>query len=74
MRQLAADLVQMNLKDPSMRELIDKFQANGGTIWACPPCSARRGYTEADFVDEVTLTGADPLHDLVKEGAATHCC
>ena len=43
-RQRAADIVQMNPKDPSMKELIEKFVANGGTIWACPPCAALRGY------------------------------
>lgn len=48
-------------------------QANGGTIGACPPCSALRGHTEADFVDGVTITGAGPFHDLVQQGAATLC-
>jgi len=72
-RRGAADLVQMNPNDPSMKELIGKFIANGGTVWACPPCAALRGYTEADFIEGVTITGAGPFHDLVKSGAATIC-
>lgn len=72
-RQRAADIVQMNPKDPSMKELIEKFVANGGTIWACPPCAALRGYSEDDFIDGVTITGAGPFHDLVMAGASTLC-
>lgn len=70
-RRRAADIVQMNPRDPSMKDLIDKFVANGGTIWACPPCAALRGYTEEDFIDGVTITGAGPFHDLIKSGAST---
>lgn len=70
-RRRAADVVQMNPKDPSMKDLMDKFIANDGTIWACPPCAALRGYTEDDFIDGVTITGAGPFHDLLKAGAAT---
>jgi predicted peroxiredoxin len=72
-RRGAADVVQMNPHDPSMKELIDNFQAGGGTIWACPPCSALRGYQEENFIDGVKITGAGPLYDLVKSGAATLC-
>jgi predicted peroxiredoxin len=72
-RRGAADVVQMNPKDPSMKDLIDSFIDGGGTIWACPPCSALRGYTEDNFIDGVTITGAGPFHDLLKEGASTLC-
>lgn len=72
-RQGAADRVQMNPEDPSMKELIDNFMAKGGTVWACPPCSALRGYVEDDFIDGVAITGAGPLYDLLKGGAATIC-
>ena len=70
-RRGAADKIQMNPVDPSMKELIDKFIANGGTVWACPPCASLRGYDEDALIDGVTITGAGPLHDLLKEGAAT---
>jgi predicted peroxiredoxin len=73
LRKGAADTVQMNPHDPSMRELIGKFMADGGTVWACPPCSSLRGYTEDQFIDGVKITGAGPVFDLVKQGAATIC-
>ena len=73
LRQGAADTVQMNPHDPSMKELIGKFMADGGTVWACPPCSSLRGYTEDQFIDGVKITGAGPVFDLVKQGAATIC-
>lgn len=73
LRKGAADTVQMNPHDPSMKELIGKFMAAGGTVWACPPCSSLRGYTEDQFIEGVKITGAGPVFDLVKQGAATIC-
>ena len=73
LRKGAADTVQMNPHDPSMSELIGKFMAEGGTVWACPPCSSLRGYTEDQFIDGVKITGAGPVYDLIKQGAATIC-
>ncbi len=73
LRKGAADTVQMNPHDPSMKELIGKFMAEGGTVWACPPCSALRGYTDDDFIDGVTITGAGPVYELIAAGAATIC-
>jgi predicted peroxiredoxin len=73
LRRGAADTVQMNPHDPSMKELIGKFMADGGTVWACPPCSSLRGYTEDQFIDGVKITGAGPVYDLIKAGAATIC-
>ena len=73
LRKGAADTVQMNPHDPSMKELIGKFMADGGTVWACPPCSSLRGYTEDQYIDGVKITGAGPVYDLIKQGAATIC-
>jgi predicted peroxiredoxin len=73
LRKGAADTVQMNPHDPSMKELIGKFMASGGTVWACPPCSALRGYTEDQFIDGVRITGAGPVFELIANGAATIC-
>ncbi len=72
-RRGAVDRVQMNPNDPSMGELVGKFIADGGAVWACPPCAALRGYDEADFIDGVRIVGAGPFHDLVKAGASTIC-
>lgn len=73
LRKGAADTVQMNPHDPSMKELIGKFMTEGGAVWACPPCSSLRGYTEDQYIDGVKITGAGPVYDLIKQGAATIC-
>jgi predicted peroxiredoxin len=72
-RRGASDIARMNPLDPSMKDLIDSFTGNGGTIWACPPCATLRGYSQDDLIDGATITGAGPLHDLLKAGAATLC-
>ena len=73
LRKGAADVVHMNPHDPSMKDLIDKFMANGGAVWACPPCSSLRGYSEDQYIDGVSITGAGPVYDLITQGAATIC-
>jgi predicted peroxiredoxin len=70
-RRGAADVMRMNPLDPSMKDLIDSFIANGGQIWVCPPCAAVRGYDEGDLIEGAVVAGAGPLHGLIKEGAAT---
>jgi hypothetical protein len=30
-----------------------------------------RGYTQEDFIEGVIITGASPMHELIKAGAAT---
>jgi predicted peroxiredoxin len=71
LRRGAADVVQMNPHDPSMKELITKFMSNGGKVWACPPCSSLRGYRDEHFIDGVEITGAGPVYELIRQGAAT---
>jgi predicted peroxiredoxin len=70
-RKGAVDLVQMNPEDPPLRQLVSDFMGAGGKVWACPPCSKLRGYTEAAFIEGVKIVGAAPLHGLLAEGAAT---
>ncbi len=72
-RRGAADIARMNPVDPSMKDLMDGFVDNGGTIWACPPCATLRGYDQSDLIEGASITGAGPLHDLLKAGAATLC-
>ena len=52
-------------------DLVDDFLARGGTLWACTPCANARGYTEDDLIEGTVITGAGPMHELIKEGAAT---
>ena len=72
-RKGAADLMRMNPLDPSLKELIENFSKQGGTVWACPPCANLRGYTQESLIDDVAITGAGPVHELLQAGAATIC-
>lgn len=56
--------------DP-LAELIADFQKRGGTIWACPPCVAARGYEAADLLPGVVIVGASAMHQEIRNGAAT---
>lgn len=55
----------------SLVSLMQSFIARGGTVWACTPCVKARGYEQADFIDGVIITGASPMHELLRAGAAT---
>ena len=70
-RKGAADQVHLNPLDPTIGEMIESVTSRGGKILACPPCSKVRGYSEADFLDGVIITGSGAIHALIKEGAAT---
>lgn len=70
-RRGAADMVQMNPVDPGLKELIDNFMANGGKVWACPPCAKLRGYTADHLIQGVVITGTKDLYGLIKDDAAT---
>jgi predicted peroxiredoxin len=69
-RKRAADTTQVNPLEP-LSDLIKSFLSRGGTIWACTPCVKSRGYTEADLLDGVIITGASVMHERIKAGAAT---
>jgi predicted peroxiredoxin len=55
----------------SLASLMQSFITRGGTVWACTPCVKARGYEQADFIDGVIITGASPMHELLRAGAAT---
>jgi predicted peroxiredoxin len=69
-RRRAADTTQVNPLEPLSR-LIKDFLARGGTIWACTPCVKSRGYSDADLLDGVIVSGASVMHERIKAGAAT---
>lgn len=69
-RKRAADTTQVNPLEP-LSDLIKSFLSRGGTIWACTPCVKSRGYTEADLLDGVVITGASVMHERIKAGAAS---
>ena len=69
-RKRAADTTHVHPLEP-LAGLLADFLARGGTIWACTPCVKARGYTQEDFIEGTIITGASPMHALIKEGAAT---
>jgi predicted peroxiredoxin len=69
-RKRALDTTHVAPLDP-LAALVKDFQARGGTLWACTPCVKARGYTQEDFIEGVIITGASPMHELIKAGAAT---
>jgi predicted peroxiredoxin len=69
-RKRAADTTHVPPLAP-LAELIKDFQARGEKLWACTPCVKSRGYTEADLLDGVVISGSSVVHELIKQGAAT---
>ena len=69
-RKRAVDTTQVHPLEP-LAGLVKDFLSRGGTLWACTPCVKSRGYTQEDFIEGVIITGASPMHELIKAGAAT---
>lgn len=69
-RKRAIDATEVHPLEP-LGALVKDFLARGGTLWACTPCVKSRGYTEEDLIEGTVIAGAGPMHELIKEGAAT---
>ncbi len=69
-RKRCVDATQVHPLEP-LAGLVKDFRARGGTLWACTPCVKSRGYVQEDFIEGVIITGASPMHELIKAGAAT---
>jgi len=69
-RKGGVDITQAHPCEP-LKSLIQDFIARGGRVWACVLCTKARGYTEADLMDGVVISGASVVHELIKTGAAT---
>src|SRR4029079_19024667 len=69
-RKRAADPPHVPPLEP-LQALMKDFLARGGTLWACTPCVKSRGYTQEDLIEGTVITGASPMHELIKAGAAT---
>jgi len=70
-RKGAADVAQLNPKDPTMKTMIDNVVDGGGRILVCPPCAAVRGYGQESLIENVELAGAPALLEVVFAGAKT---
>lgn len=69
-RKGAADLTHVHPLEP-LADMIKDFVSRGGTLWACSPCVKARSYSEDDLIEGTVVSGAAPMHALIKEGAAT---
>lgn len=69
-RRRAADMAHVQPLEP-LKALVDDFMARGGELWACTPCVKARGYEQEDLLGGVIITGASPMHERIKQGAAT---
>ena len=56
---------------PPASEMLAKFVANGGRVWACGACTGPRGITEDDLVAGVSIVTAANLVEALVEGAST---
>jgi predicted peroxiredoxin len=69
-RKRGIDMTQAAPLEP-LATLARDFLARGGTLWACTPCVKARGYADDDLIDGVIVTGASPMNERIKAGAAT---
>ena len=69
-RRKAIEITHVPPLDP-LKSLMEDFLKRGGTIWACPPCTKARSYTQEDLIDGVTIQGASAMHERLKAGAAS---
>jgi predicted peroxiredoxin len=69
-RKRAIDTTHVPPLEP-LAALVKDFLTRGGTLWACTPCVKARGYTQEDLIEGTIITGASPMHELIKAGAAT---
>src|SRR5262245_32224169 len=69
-RRRAIDTTHVQPLEP-LAALVKDFLARGGTLWACTPCVKARGYSQEHLLEGTIITGASPMHELIKAGAAT---
>jgi predicted peroxiredoxin len=53
-----------------IKDLLNTFIENGGTLWFCAPCCKRRGITEDDLVGNSAIVGGAKLVEVLSQGAA----
>jgi predicted peroxiredoxin len=70
-RKGAAEMSRPNPLDPPMKDMIQNVMDKGNAVLVCPPCAKVRGYSEADLLEGVIITGSGAMHELIKQGAAT---
>jgi predicted peroxiredoxin len=56
---------------PPLPDLIERFQAAGGTFLVCPICFNAKGLDEAQLIKSAELGGTVPMWRWIGEGATT---
>jgi predicted peroxiredoxin len=55
----------------NLKELIESYLKNGGTLWTCSPCFNHRGLNAEGTFKGSEVVGAGPMLDWIAEGAQT---
>jgi len=53
-----------------LKELLDTFTGNGGTVWVCAPCFAKRKLSEEKLIANATLVGGAKVVEALSQGAS----
>lgn len=54
-----------------LKELIEGFIQNGGTLWSCTPCFNHHGLNADEILEGSQVVGAGPMLDWIADGAKT---
>ena len=53
-----------------LKELLDTFTGNGGTVWVCAPCFTKRKLSEDKLIATATLVGGAKVVEELSLGAS----
>jgi predicted peroxiredoxin len=68
-----ADRVNEGAPFAPLRDLIDKFVGNGGTILVCTPCMKKRGIEEGQLIPGARPAGGAALVEWLSDGSPCVC-
>ena len=54
---------------PTLQELLQSYQENGGQIWVCPACAGARDIGPDDIIEGAEIAGAARTIGFVHDGA-----
>ena len=69
--QSEVDRIEAGEPFAPLRDLVQKFTANGGKILVCSPCMKKRGITEDMLVPGATPAGGAALVEWLSNGPAS---
>lgn len=63
-----AEKVSIGAPFAPLKDLVDKFQAAGGKILVCTPCTKKRGIEEGQLIPGAVLAGGAALVEFLSDG------